>query len=117
MQGNSGSKTVPVDGEFRILSDSSDIVNITINGAKVAAKKGATILEAARAAGIYIPSLCSHPDLKPLPKVVPDMACQLCIIEVDGTVKYFDFTTLGSQGISRRHGWYDTVTRCITQVG
>ncbi len=37
--------------------------------------------------------------------------------EVDGTVKYFDFTTLGSQGISRRHGWYDTVTRCITQVG
>ena len=31
--------------------------------------------------------------------------------------RYFDFTTLGSNGIGRRHGWYDLATGLITQVG
>lgn len=31
--------------------------------------------------------------------------------------RYFDFTTLGSEGIGRRHGWYDPDTRLIVQVG
>ncbi len=31
--------------------------------------------------------------------------------------RYFDFTCLGSQGVTRRHGWYDTATRKIVQVG
>jgi hypothetical protein len=31
--------------------------------------------------------------------------------------RYFDFTTIGSAGISRRHGWFDPETRLITQVG
>lgn len=31
--------------------------------------------------------------------------------------RYFDFTTLGSSGIGRRHGWYDRATGYITQVG
>jgi hypothetical protein len=31
--------------------------------------------------------------------------------------RYYDLTCLGSKGIERRHGWYDTVTRRITQVG
>ncbi len=32
-------------------------------------------------------------------------------------VRYFDFTTLGSEGVSRRHGWYVPRTRRIVQVG
>ena len=32
-------------------------------------------------------------------------------------VRYFDFTTLGSDKIGRRHGWYDTLTGLIIQVG
>lgn len=32
-------------------------------------------------------------------------------------IRYFDFTTLGSEGIGRRHGWYDTLTGLIIQVG
>lgn len=32
-------------------------------------------------------------------------------------VRYFDFTILGSDGIGRRHGWYDTLTGLIIQVG
>lgn len=38
-------------------------VHLTINGREVAAPAGSTILDAARASDIYIPSLCSHPAL------------------------------------------------------
>ena len=31
--------------------------------------------------------------------------------------RYFDFTVLGSDGVSRVHGWYDTETRMVTQIG
>jgi hypothetical protein len=31
--------------------------------------------------------------------------------------RYFDFTTLGSEGIEQRHGWFDPSTRHITQIG
>jgi hypothetical protein len=44
-------------GGEKVLADSSamDTVEITINGQKVQVPSGATILEAARSAGIYIP--------------------------------------------------------------
>ena len=32
-------------------------------------------------------------------------------------VRYFDFTCVGSKGVTRRHGWYDTQTKKIVQVG
>lgn len=31
--------------------------------------------------------------------------------------RYFDLECLGSDGITRRHGWYDPATGLITQVG
>ena len=31
--------------------------------------------------------------------------------------RYFDLETLGSEGYVRRHGWFNPVTRRITQVG
>jgi hypothetical protein len=34
-----------------------------------------------------------------------------------GQSRYFDFTTLGSNGVGRRHGWFDPATKLITQVG
>jgi len=43
-----------------------ETISITINGTKIDTKKGITILEASQNAGIYIPSLCAHPDLPPL---------------------------------------------------
>ncbi len=39
------------------------MLKLTIDGIEIEAWDGATILEAADAAGIYIPRLCSHPDL------------------------------------------------------
>jgi len=40
-------------------------IEIIINGTRINAKKGDTVLEAALDHGIYIPHLCFHPDLKP----------------------------------------------------
>jgi hypothetical protein len=31
--------------------------------------------------------------------------------------RYFDFQTLGSAGIDRRHGWFDVQTRRVVQIG
>ncbi len=51
---------------------------LTINGTLVEAPEGATILEAARQAGITIPTLCHHPDLTPFG------GCRLCVVELKG---------------------------------
>ena len=52
-------------------------VSLTIDGTKVEAREGATVLEAARDAGIYIPSLCADPDLEPYG------GCRLCLVEIE----------------------------------
>ncbi len=31
--------------------------------------------------------------------------------------KYFDFECLGSEGLTRRHGWFNPETKKITQTG
>ena len=38
---------------------------LTIDGQQIPAESGITVFEAATKAGIYIPSLCAHPDLPP----------------------------------------------------
>ena len=38
-------------------------INLTINGKVIQANDGMTVLDAARANGISIPTLCHHPDL------------------------------------------------------
>jgi predicted molibdopterin-dependent oxidoreductase YjgC len=53
-------------------------ITVTIDGKKVEVKRGATVLEAARQAGIYIPTLCFDEDLKPYG------ACCMCVVEIDG---------------------------------
>jgi predicted molibdopterin-dependent oxidoreductase YjgC len=52
-------------------------VTLTINAQTVVAPEGATILEAARSAGIRIPTLCHHPDLANVG------ACRLCVVSVE----------------------------------
>jgi formate dehydrogenase alpha subunit len=63
-----------------------DIITLNIDGEDVQVRQGRTILEAARDAGIYIPSLCYYPGLKPLPQVIPDEACQLCVVEANDQI-------------------------------
>ena len=59
-------------------------ITLTIDGQKVSAEEGTSILEAARAAGIYIPALCSYPGLEPLAGLKPDRACRLCAVAIEG---------------------------------
>jgi formate dehydrogenase alpha subunit len=49
---------------------------ITINGQTLDAREGMTVVEAARAHGIVIPTLCAHPNLRPVG------SCRLCLVEV-----------------------------------
>ena len=56
----------------------SEMYTITIDGKAVEAKPGQTIMEAADAAGIYIPRLCYHEDL------VPGGHCRVCTVKVNG---------------------------------
>ncbi len=51
---------------------------ITINGREISAEAGTTVLQAAREADIYIPTLCHHPALSPVG------ACRMCIVEILG---------------------------------
>jgi formate dehydrogenase major subunit len=53
------------------------VVNIKINGHHIRARAGQTVMEAAKAAGIDIPSLCHHP------AVTPIGACRICLVEIE----------------------------------
>ena len=55
-----------------------ELVTLTIDGVEIKAKKGTTILEAARQADIDIPTLCFLKDINE----VGD--CRMCIVEVEG---------------------------------
>jgi NADPH-dependent glutamate synthase beta subunit-like oxidoreductase len=78
-------------------------IQITVDGTRVEAREGATLLEAALAAGVYVPALCAHPDLLPqadtpavpaiyhgVRRIVHDAAaqgppgCGLCVVDVEG---------------------------------
>ncbi|MGB9618612.1 MAG: 2Fe-2S iron-sulfur cluster-binding protein [Desulfomonilaceae bacterium] len=50
---------------------------LTIDGREVKATKDMTLLDAARSAGIHIPTLCYHEKLEPYG------GCRLCIVEVE----------------------------------
>jgi bidirectional [NiFe] hydrogenase diaphorase subunit len=55
---------------------SHDTVSLTIDGVPVTAAPGFSLLLAAREAGIAIPTLCSHDDVK------PEGQCRLCMVEI-----------------------------------
>lgn len=52
--------------------------DITIDGKKIPFEEGQTIMEAATAAGIYIPHLCHNPEF------TPHGSCKLCTVEING---------------------------------
>lgn len=53
-------------------------ISLFIDGTEIQAEEGMSVLEASLAAGIYIPHLCSHPDLP------ATGGCKMCVVEVDG---------------------------------
>jgi NADH dehydrogenase/NADH:ubiquinone oxidoreductase subunit G len=69
----------------------SEIV-LNIDGKEVKAKEGMTLLDAARSAGISIPTLCYHEKLEPFG------GCRLCIVELE------------------QRGWTRLVVSCVYPV-
>ena len=62
------------------MSDQSpSTLSFTLNGRTVSAPAGSTILDAAEAAGVEIPTICYHPTL------TPNAVCRLCTVEVVGS--------------------------------
>lgn len=55
-----------------------NMINLTIDGVKVSVPQGSTVLEAAKSAGIYIPTLCYLKDINEIG------ACRMCLVEIKG---------------------------------
>ena len=55
-----------------------EMLNVTVNGIAVSVPKGATILEAARVAGVEIPTLCYMKEKNEIG------ACRICVVEATG---------------------------------
>ena len=53
-----------------------EMITVTINGKNYTVEKGCTVLDAARAAKIDIPTLCYLKDINEIG------ACRLCLVEV-----------------------------------
>jgi formate dehydrogenase alpha subunit len=57
------------------------MIELPIDGRKIKAKKGATVLEAALGNGIKIPNLCYDK------RTLPHGGCRLCVVEIEGERK------------------------------
>lgn len=53
-------------------------IKLSIDGTEVLAREGASVLDAALEAGIFIPHLCKHPNLEAAG------GCRLCVVEIEG---------------------------------
>ena len=67
-------------------------VRLHIDGREVEADEGTTVLEAARGAGISIPTMCQHDELEPWG------GCRLCLVEIEV------------------RGWQRSVVACVYPV-
>jgi NADH-quinone oxidoreductase subunit G len=84
-------------------STTTNLVNLTVDGAPVAVPKGTLVIRAAEQIGVQIPRFCDHPLLEPVG------ACRQCLVEIatpgpDGTLRAFpkpqaSCTTTVSEGM------------------
>lgn len=68
-------------------------IKISLDNVEHLVERDKTILSAALDAGIYIPHLCHHPDLKPVG------VCRLCGVEVEGIGQVMSCTTPVTEGM------------------
>ena len=87
------------------------MLSVEINGNKYKVKEGSTIIEACKQNGIYIPTLCYHPDLPPAG------ACGLCVVKVDGNSFAYSCMTKIVDGMSIETKSKDVVERVKTALG
>lgn len=70
-------------------------MRLKVDGSEVEVPAGTTVKEAALIAGIKIPGLCDHPELKPYG------GCRLCLVEIEGVRGYPSSCTMpASEGMA-----------------
>lgn len=85
--------------------------HITIDGQQVPFEEGQTIMQAATAAGIYIPHLCHHPEF------TPHGSCKLCTVKVNGrSTTSCTFPAANGQEISNNTEELNADRKRITQM-
>jgi len=52
------------------------MIKLTVNGRRVELEKGATLLDAAKAAGVHVPTLCHYPGLP------ANAVCRMCLVDI-----------------------------------
>jgi len=57
------------------------MISLKVDGIPIRVAKGSTVLDAARHAKVYVPTLCYQPELERFG------ACRLCLVEVEGFKK------------------------------
>ncbi|MBN1277373.1 MAG: FAD-dependent oxidoreductase [Deltaproteobacteria bacterium] len=90
-------------------------VKLRINGQEVEATAGTSILQAARMSGIYIPALCSHPDLGSAEGFLAENLIYQCNKKTANARPYSAGKGCGLCLVSIR-GESDLVKSCITEV-
>ena len=63
-------------------------ITLTIDGVEVKTQPGTMIIKAAMDAGMYIPYLCYHPDLKPFG------ACRMCVVKAEAPTPNGEYRSL-----------------------
>lgn len=58
------------------------MINLTVNGKKIKAGKGASVLQACLDNGIFIPNLCWLKEMEN-----PPVSCRLCFVQIEGEDK------------------------------
>lgn len=69
------------------------MITAKINGISVEVPVGTTVLDACSAAGVYVPTLCNHPDLPPAGK------CGICVVKIDGNQYALSCSTKLTEGM------------------
>lgn len=83
----------------------------TLDGTPIPFETGQTIMEAATAAGVYIPHLCHHPEF------TPHGSCKLCNVKVNGrTCSACTFPAMDGQEVISESEELNADRRKITQM-
>lgn len=104
----------PSSGSTTTPSMDEKLVNVEINGRSIAVPAYSTILEAARAAGAFVPTLCAHPG-------IPARAtCRICLVELETNQGMKKVVGPASATDARRVEKLVPITKmvpaCVTQV-
>ena len=88
LRGRRRPRACPTWARHKVVGCMADLVNLTIDGKPVQAAPGTLVIDAARSAGIEIPTFCYYEGLS------LQAACRMCLVEVEKMPKLMASCTL-----------------------